>query len=872
MKKITGKVVSLVLALALVVTSFSSTFAFAATKTETVVVTPANNTLYLAAGAYSSDVDVTALLTAAAETYDHQKPSISVVEAARASGSDLIKITNASNTVSFALKSSTASGTEVIAVRYTGTLSTNRTDAVTLSGVANITVKVLAPNALVIGKQGFTTSDGSTYPDAVADFNKNEVGDRTTEYSLYLVNQASSSIFPDFKAQPVVYNQNDVTASNYLVTAQPEKFTPADGTTPSTTFKITTALYDHENYLRIGNIAVKATKGTGAKTLSSSATDMVTAVAKVTNSVKLDADHSQIFQWHGATWAAKSVIDEKTTSTLKDVVTGAIIPVAGAINVSGADLIMAAATTVNSGSVGKITGAQTLTINDGFVASVGDDVTDLEMVKGNVGKVEAKTVVVSGGKTGDIDAATSIEVKATDEKVPTVVGNLSSKSVKVGTTTNAAVTVGKITAAHGGADVTISGDKTTVGGVDLANYTSSTLTLDGFKGTIATPANAKSVTITASGATDATINGSLDVPAIVVNSGATLRIPGSLKADSISGAGLLEITAGKLYVTSSISGVSLKMANAFKVGDTVFAADAYKVYDGSFNTVGYTLDKVSGTTTDTFKVKTVDFANIVLNKTSSKLAVGQKETFTVSSYPVGTKLPDGYTVKFTFDGGDDYFNFSSTATTATVEAKKLEGVFTSLNKGTVTATVYDQYGFQAYGYTPATCDVEIIDKTFTSDTNSDFSVEAGKTYQFKLTSLNSAAPVVTLGTAGVFTIAPAVKNGNDYFVKITAVGAAGKATGVYVNGQKLLVASVKAPVVKCDTTVNVKVAAGKSYTYKVTADKAPSFGFGTNGVFTVSKITNSGTNYFFTITATGKSGAATGVFVNGVKVNVATVA
>ena len=35
MRKATGKVVSLVLALALVVTSFSSTFAFAATKSET---------------------------------------------------------------------------------------------------------------------------------------------------------------------------------------------------------------------------------------------------------------------------------------------------------------------------------------------------------------------------------------------------------------------------------------------------------------------------------------------------------------------------------------------------------------------------------------------------------------------------------------------------------------------------------------------------------------------------------------------------------------------------------------------------------------------------------------------------------------------
>ena len=49
MRKATGKVVSLVLALALVVTSFSSTLAFAATKTETGTATiDTNKDLYLA--------------------------------------------------------------------------------------------------------------------------------------------------------------------------------------------------------------------------------------------------------------------------------------------------------------------------------------------------------------------------------------------------------------------------------------------------------------------------------------------------------------------------------------------------------------------------------------------------------------------------------------------------------------------------------------------------------------------------------------------------------------------------------------------------------------------------------------------------------
>ena len=245
MKKTTGKVVSLVLALALVVTSFSATFAFAATKSETVVVTPANKTLYLAAGATTTNIDVTSLLGGTAQTYDHQAPAVTVVEAARASGSDLVKITNETNKVSFALKSSTASGSEVISVRYTGTFATNRPESVTVNGVANITVKVFAPGALVIGESGFVSSNGTTSPDAIADFNKNETGARATQYSLYTVAQKASDIVPVFTAASVVYKQDDVTAANYLVTAQPEKYVLSDGTTPGTTFAITSGTYDH---------------------------------------------------------------------------------------------------------------------------------------------------------------------------------------------------------------------------------------------------------------------------------------------------------------------------------------------------------------------------------------------------------------------------------------------------------------------------------------------------------------------------------------------------------------------------------------------------------------------------------------------------
>ena len=152
----------------------------------------------------------------------------------------------------------------------------------------------------------------------------------------------------------------------------------------------------------------------------------------------------------------------------------------------------------------------------------------------------------------------------------------------------------------------------------------------------------------------------------------------------------------------------------------------------------------------------------------------------------------------------------------------------------------------------------------TSDTNNDFSVESGKTYQFKITS-TTAAPVFTLGTSGVFTVAPVshVAGSNDYFYKITATGKVGTATGVFLNGNKLLVATVKAAAFKSDTTKDATVKG--AYTVKITAPAVPSFTIGTSGVFTAKFVSKTGNDYFYKITSVGKVGAKAGIYVNGVK-------
>ena len=84
---------------------------------------------------------------------------------------------------------------------------------------------------------------------------------------------------------------------------------------------------------------------------------------------------------------------------------------------------------------------------------------------------------------------------------------------------------------------------------------------------------------------------------------------------------------------------------------------------------------------------------------------------------------------------------------------------------------------------------------WTSDTNSDFTVQPGKTYQFKFTASNPGALNVWFGTPGVFTIQKSGQEAGAVYFKITAVGTPGAAAGIYVSyegssGTKLCVATV----------------------------------------------------------------------------------
>ncbi|HCW80310.1 MAG TPA: hypothetical protein DG942_04305 [Ruminococcaceae bacterium] len=76
-----------------------------------------------------------------------------------------------------------------------------------------------------------------------------------------------------------------------------------------------------------------------------------------------------------------------------------------------------------------------------------------------------------------------------------------------------------------------------------------------------------------------------------------------------------------------------------------------------------------------------------------------------------------------------------------------------------------------------------------SDTKYDMTVNGA--YTFKITNAYGKTPDFTVGTPSVFRRALVKHVGNDYYYKITAIGAPGAKSGIYLNGSRLLVATVK---------------------------------------------------------------------------------
>lgn len=243
-----------------------------------------------------------------------------------------------------------------------------------------------------------------------------------------------------------------------------------------------------------------------------------------------------------------------------------------------------------------------------------------------------------------------------------------------------------------------------------------------------------------------------------------------------------------------------------------------------------------------------------VSDTNSALSVNGAYTFKITSkdgkapvFVVGT--PGSFTVQLVQQSGNNYFY-----------------------KITAIGAAGAQAGVYVNGTKLLVATVKSGNLTFVSDTGSPLSVN--NAYTFKITSKNGKAPVFVVGTPGIFTTQLVKHTGNDYFYKITVIGAPGDQAGVYVNGTKLLVATVKTnpSYVLSDTHGNFKVTSGKAYVFKLTANAKPNFQAGTPSAFKVSYVNRIGNNYYFRVTAVGKAGSASGFYIQNQKGPVAVAA
>ena len=894
MKK-TGKALSLVLSMALVVSSLTATFASAATKSETATITLNTDTIALANGTEGSlaspNLAVSDYLLGfkTAELYDHSdvSTSLGVKDVAITSGSDKIKLDKGTansdgnyDTVTVSLKNATVSGKATLAVRYGGTVSRTSDDTTKVYGTATFTVMIYDKGQAYIAGGAAVTANGKV-PAALDTMAKNDstgvsgvvekaqavgTGLATAAWKVQKVytNSAAptaTNVATEDAGATHLY-QLTISGANASITA-PAKDLTSDKLTTAESFTIKSDATG-DKLATVGKISVYAKEFTKQSDSSYKSTDNFNVKTSVDNKYVASSTEIYISKYSNKTYigtAEATASNKGTFATVKDI--------------TGCDVVLATSGdyVMSGGKIGDVTAPDastaTLKVEDGTVGSIATKAA-VTVNGGSVGDITiADTttgLAIAGGTVKDIDGAGKVAIKPADEDSPIKVGKISATSdLSIDSADKASVTTSDITCKANG-NVVLKGDAVKVGAID-GDYRASTLTLDGFKGSIAAPSHGytdglndeQHLTLNVVG--DATVTGTANLYGITMGDGASLTFADKVNVgdNGASGDGVLKFAPNALYTTGDIT-TSIRLTKDFKVGDVAFTAATDAVDENDFSAVGFTTEKTAATTAkDAFKIKAISFASLNIQG-SSKIPVGTTETYTAVTYPGGTTIPEGYTVKWSFSGNSDYLEAvvdEKDATKITVKALQEDKTFSSLNKGTLTAMVVDTDGFENYDYPEATFDVSIGAKpaTFTTD-SFPTSMKLGQSYQVKITGTDATKPVVAFASNFAKAVSTTT-SGNDTFVKFTVMTPNAGSYGVYVSGDKKAVIAVGNA---CDTKTVTKTN-GQNYTFKVTALSAPTFAVATVGTIKPSKVV--GNDYFYTVKATANKGAH-GVYINGI--------
>ncbi len=264
----------------------------------------------------------------------------------------------------------------------------------------------------------------------------------------------------------------------------------------------------------------------------------------------------------------------------------------------------------------------------------------------------------------------------------------------------------------------------------------------------------------------------------------------------------------------------------------------------------------------------------------------------VSTDPKAVSVAQGGTYTYHFDimgGGAPQF-VTDPADTVAVKSVKKDGIHyacTVVASGDVGSSSELSVTFPDGGedFTVDAGKITVTEPTGTqmkSDTNHDFTLAYGQSYQFRITGATDFYP----GSSGAFRVVKAGQSEDDTFYRITAVGKPGDAAGFYMrapdrNPVLVCVVTVGNVTLSSDTHSDFSLAKGATYQYKITAPGVANasdlhFNAGSSGVVQTAFAGKSGYDFFYRVTATGKSGQATGLYVSAFdqkpqRVNVVTV-
>ncbi len=914
MKKATGKVVSLVLALALVITSFSATFAFAATETGEAHIADSHAELYLS-NTNRDDIDgddsdlkqvnLSALLAEGGddyylETYDHQQVEIDEIAQISVSGDNIVKISKDGNstdgyTYYMTVRDKAGTGTATLNILFKGSIQRDDDeDETTVRGSAQIKVTLLDANTPILAPAGENPEDGDSLA-SIGSLQKNANGTllddgkavsaSTGTVAVYLPEPSEDALATYVPATNVSLDEDALTTADYYLQISGNK-TGYDTTGGTITFGVKDPAVG--NSVRLNLYAVEDGKK-GNKVLAKETVKVENKL--VVNQATLDirkGDGDKHFVNDGTkadTTASKSktyaLVDSgANTKTWWDVTGANVVNNGGTIDMTDGKTgdLKANEVTVNDGTAANVEAtAGDVTLDGGSITSAKAS-ADVNVNGATVGEVkDAATLTVTSGKVTGAVSATNVELRPLNDEESISVGNVTAKTLTVDGTEGTAA-AGNFTASASfderTSTVTLMGNKASVGSIDF-DYWVGTLDLNGFVGTVSAPTKATiaETRITSTEgevATNAVVTGNLAINTIDLSDG-TVQFNGNVRANNVyGGEATMVINAGALEVTESVStSNTLKLADAADVvnGTVVYRASTDVADEDSFIGYGFSVRMVSGSSQDAFVIDDTYFAGLTMNVASADVLLGTSETFTASAYPVNTTLPEGAHIRFFLDGDENYITGVDNGNgTATIQALKYDSTFSSLNEATLTAYVYDEYDIELEEYGSASVNLRVIEKpktTYVSDTTGNVDVALGNTYQFKITSTDGSVPSFAVaGDGNIFRLVEQSNSGNDYFFKVQAVGTPGQVCGVYINREATPVATLTVGAnFTCDTTA-VNVAAGASYIAKVTANEQPVVAAG-NSSYTVELASQSGNDYFFRITAvSAQAGDQVGFYIN----------